>query len=74
MTVPNNPDLAQTAEVIQSMVKEAGFDLHINMMEFAASLDAEDRGDFEAYLIGWSGRVDPDGNTWSFLHTGGAQQ
>ena len=72
LTVPNNPDTAQAAEVIQSMVKEAGFDLHINLMEFAASLDAEDRGDFEAYLIAWSGRTDADGNTWSFLHTGGA--
>ncbi|HUZ64604.1 MAG TPA: ABC transporter substrate-binding protein, partial [Acetobacteraceae bacterium] len=25
-----------------------------------------------AYLIAWSGRSDPDGNMWSFLHTGGA--
>ncbi len=72
MTVPNSPDLQQAAEVIQSMEKEAGFDLHINMMEFAASLDAEDRGDFQSYLIAWSGRPDADGNTYSFLHTGGS--
>lgn len=73
MTVPNNPDLRQAAEVIQAMVREAGFDLRINAMEFASSLQAATRGDFETYLIAWSGRVDPDGNTWTFMHSRGPQ-
>ena len=73
MTVPNNPDLAQAAEVIQSMVKEAGFDLHIAMMEFAASLSPKTAATSRPIMIGWSGRTDADGNLWSFLHTGGAQ-
>ena len=30
-------------------------------MEFATSLQTADRGEFETYLIGWTGRVDPDG-------------
>jgi peptide/nickel transport system substrate-binding protein len=25
-----------------------------------------DKGDFEAYVLGWSGRADPDGNLFSF--------
>ena len=73
MTVPNNPDLRQAAEVIQSMVAEAGFELKINTMEFASSLQAASRGDFETYLIGWSGRTDPDGNIYNFLRTGTGQ-
>jgi len=73
MTVPNNPDLRQAAEVMQAMVREAGFDLKINAMEFASSLQAAARGDFETYLVAWSGRADPDGNTWSFIHTQGGQ-
>ena len=40
-------------------------------MEFASSLQAAYAGDFQAYLIGWSGRADPDGNMWQMLHTGG---
>src|SRR5690606_38842031 len=28
-------------------------------------------GDFEAFLIGWSGRIDPDGNFNDLLTTGG---
>ena len=59
------PDVLQSAEVIQSMAAEAGFDVHIQAMEFASSLAASQRGDFQAYLIGWSGRVDIDGNTYA---------
>ena len=53
------------------MVSEAGFDVKIKAMEFASSLQAAYAGDFQAYLIGWSGRADPDGNMWQMLHTGG---
>jgi peptide/nickel transport system substrate-binding protein len=42
-------------------------------MEFASSLQAAQRGEFEAYLIGWSGRVDPDGNLASFVTCRGPQ-
>lgn len=72
LTVPNNPDLRQAAEVIQSMAAEAGFEVKITAMEFASSLQAEARGDFEAYMLAWSGRVDADGNLYSFMRTGGA--
>jgi peptide/nickel transport system substrate-binding protein len=71
MMVPNSPDLLQAAQVIQAMVKPAGFDLKIQAMEFASSLAAGHAGDFQAYFIGWSGRADADGNMYSFLHTGG---
>jgi peptide/nickel transport system substrate-binding protein len=68
----NNPEILQAAEVIQSMANEAGFDVQIKAMEFASSLAAAHQGQYQAYLIGWSGRVDIDGNTYSFLHSGQA--
>ncbi|HTC10835.1 MAG TPA: ABC transporter substrate-binding protein [Acetobacteraceae bacterium] len=71
LTVTNGSDDQQTAEVIQSMERDAGFDVKIKTMEFAASLQAGYGGDFQAYMIGWSGRADPDGNMWQMLHTGG---
>ncbi|MBR0678977.1 ABC transporter substrate-binding protein [Roseomonas eburnea] len=73
MTVPNNPDLRQVGEVIQSMVAEAGFNLSLRAMEFASSLQAATRGEFQTYLVGWSGRTDPDGNIYTFTRTGGGQ-
>ncbi len=72
LTVTNNPDQQQIAEIIQSMAAEAGFDVRIKVMEFASALQAGYSGQFQMFMIGWSGRVDPDGNTWQLLHTGGA--
>lgn len=66
MMVPTNPETLQAAQVIQAMAGEAGFDIKIQATEFAASLDLAVKGDYEAYLIGWSGRTDPDGNIYNF--------
>jgi peptide/nickel transport system substrate-binding protein len=73
LTIPNSPVNRQIGEVIQAMAREAGFDVRLNAMEFASSLQAAVRGEFEAYFIGWSGRPDPDGNLWSFAHSRGPQ-
>ncbi|MGG5821814.1 ABC transporter substrate-binding protein [Falsiroseomonas sp. HW251] len=73
LTVPNNPDLRQVGEVVQSMAREAGFDVSVRAMEFASSLQAAARGEFDTYLVGWSGRPDPDGNIYAFLHSTGGQ-
>jgi len=54
------------ALVVQAMTREAGFDVKIQAAEFATSLNMADKGDFEAYVLAWSGRPDPDGNLFSF--------
>jgi peptide/nickel transport system substrate-binding protein len=64
--VPNNPESRQVAEVIQAMTKDAGFDMKIRVTEFATSLKEAEQGRFQAFFIGWSGRVDPDGNSYIF--------
>ena len=64
--VPNNPEVKQVAEVIQAMTKEAGFDIKIRVTEFATALKLAEQGDYEAFLIAWSGRTDPDGNVYIF--------
>jgi peptide/nickel transport system substrate-binding protein len=70
LLTPNQPDTRQAAEVIQSMAAEAGFDIHIAAMEATAAGQVQRSGDYQAYLNGWSGRADADGNTYQFLHTG----
>jgi peptide/nickel transport system substrate-binding protein len=42
----------------------------INPVDTAASLSAGQQGNFETYTINWSGRPDPDGNLYVFLHSG----
>ncbi len=71
LTLANEPDQAQVGEIIQAMTAEAGFEVKLKVMEFASSLQAGYAGDFQAYMIGWSGRVDPDGNMWQLLHPKG---
>ena len=67
LMVPNQPDVKQVAEVLQAMAGEAGFDFKIRLTEFATSLDEAVKGNFQVYLIGWSGRVDPDQNVINHL-------
>ncbi|WP_247880833.1 ABC transporter substrate-binding protein [Skermanella sp. TT6] len=67
LMTPNAPDSLRVAEVIQALAGEAGFDVSVNATEFATGLDRQTRGDFEAFLIGWSGRADPDGNIHIFV-------
>jgi peptide/nickel transport system substrate-binding protein len=57
------------SQVIQSMAAEAGFDLKIRVIEFATSFKQAQAGEFQIFQINWSGRIDPDGNSYVFLHT-----
>jgi peptide/nickel transport system substrate-binding protein len=72
LMIPNNPQVLQVGEVIQSMAKEVGFDVQIQAMDFGTTINASQKGDFAAWLIGWSGLLDADSNIWQFLHTGGS--
>jgi peptide/nickel transport system substrate-binding protein len=67
LMVPNQPDVKQVSEVLQAMAAEAGFELKIRLTEFATSLSEGTKGNFQVYLIGWSGRVDPDQNVINHL-------
>ena len=66
LMTPTTADGQRIAQVVQAMVKEAGFDVKIQSVEFATSLDMADKGQFDAYVLAWSGRADPDGNIFSF--------
>ena len=62
MVLVNNPRERRVGEVIQGMAREAGFTIVLRPQEFASALQDNDDGKDQAFLIGWSGRVDPDGN------------
>lgn len=70
LMVPNNPETRQVAEVIQAMAAEAGFAIKIRVTEFATSLKEAEEGRYQAFILAWSGRTDPDGNITSFAATG----
>jgi peptide/nickel transport system substrate-binding protein len=66
LMTPTTSDAQRLALVVQAMVREAGFDVKVQATEFATSLNLADKGDYDAYVLAWSGRADPDGNAFSF--------
>jgi peptide/nickel transport system substrate-binding protein len=71
--VPKGPETEAAAQVIQAMAAEAGFDMKIRVTELATSLKQAEAGEYQAYLLNWSGRIDPDGNSYIFLHSNAPQ-
>ncbi len=71
LTVDNQPVEMQAAQVIQSMANEAGFEVKIVAVEANALVAAGKAGTFDAMLVLWSGRVDPDGNVSIWLASDG---
>jgi len=71
--VNNAPEGRAVAEVVQSMVAEAGFELRIRVVEVATALKAGENGDFQLYGLTWSGRSDPDGNSVIYQTCGAPQ-
>ncbi len=69
--VTNNPVQLQLMQVIQAMASEAGINIELQAKEFATLLADQSAGEFMGSQIGWSGRVDPDGNIHQFMTTGG---
>jgi peptide/nickel transport system substrate-binding protein len=72
MVIINNPQQRRVGEVIQGMAREAGFDIALRPAEFASALKDNDDGKHQAFLIAWSGRVDPDGNIHQAQACGGS--
>ncbi len=70
LDVGTSPDNLRLGQVIQAQAKEAGFAVKVSPGEFASTLDRADTGDFDTLQVGWSGRVDPDGNLYNHTHTG----
>jgi peptide/nickel transport system substrate-binding protein len=73
LIVVNDPDNRRIGEAVKSMAAEGGFDVQLEPTEFASSLDLTDAGKYQMYRIGWSGRVDADGNITPFVQTKGSQ-
>jgi peptide/nickel transport system substrate-binding protein len=70
LMTPTSSDAQRIAQVVQAMAKEAGFEVKIQSTEFATSLNLADKGQYEAYVLAWSGRPDPDGNLQNHLGCG----
>jgi peptide/nickel transport system substrate-binding protein len=71
--VPKGAETQAVAEVVQAMAAEVGINMKIRVTEFATSLKQAEQGNYQAFMLAWSGRTDPDGNTYIFFKTGAPQ-
>jgi peptide/nickel transport system substrate-binding protein len=63
----NTPPQVQAAQMIQAMAKEVGFEVKLQALESVSLIQAGEKGDFDAILLGWPGFADPDINIYSVL-------
>lgn len=61
----------QLAQFIQAELQPAGITVNLKQETFAALNSDTTAFNFQAASLGWSGRPDPDGNMYSWFHTGG---
>jgi peptide/nickel transport system substrate-binding protein len=69
MTTNNIPINVQEAEVMQAQLAEAGITMKIKLVDSATLLTDGNNRNFELIQYQWSGRPDPDGNTFQFFKT-----
>lgn len=72
LKITPKPEEKQLGQMLQSMLGQIGVKVKIEMVEFGALLEQMRNHDYDALRIGWSGRVDPDGNAYTWFSTEGS--
>ena len=65
------PEGTRLGEVIQTQAKDAGFNVNVKPTEPNTGLQAQIKGQFNMGQNPWSGRIDPDGNLYTFHYSKG---
>jgi peptide/nickel transport system substrate-binding protein len=73
LMVPTGTVALRQAQFMQSEEAAVGIHLVIDSTDFVTSLSKADAGTYDTFQIGWSGRLDPDGNIYQFVATTGSQ-
>ncbi len=68
----NDPVTEQEMQAIQSELGKVGIKVTIQPVDFTTLLTNAIKGNFQTNLLGWSGRPDPDQNSFEFDTTGGS--
>lgn len=72
LKITPKPEEKQVGQMLQAMLSQVGIKVKLEMVEFGTLLQQMESHDFQAIRIGWSGRVDPDGNAYSWFTSKGS--
>jgi len=68
LTLVDDPVQMRVAEAIQEQEQDAGIRVRLKPVPFAEAIARQERGQFDALLLGFAGRLDPDSVIYPF-HT-----
>jgi peptide/nickel transport system substrate-binding protein len=71
MVTSEYPETVTAAQVIADELKDVGITVKIRDLDFATWLDEEGKGNFDSFMLGWLGNIDPDEFYYAQHHTGG---
>ena len=71
ITVTNSPQLVRIAQVLQAQAGAAGFKVDIRQIDPTSLITVLRGRDFDLCMAPWSGRYDPDGNTYNYFTKSG---
>ncbi len=71
ITVTNSPQMVRIAQIAQAQANEAGFRVEVKQIDPTSLITVLRQRDFDLCMSPWSGRYDPDGNTYFWFTKGG---
>ncbi|MFR9775727.1 ABC transporter substrate-binding protein [Micromonospora sp. MS34] len=71
MVTSEYPETVTAAQVIAAQLKDVGITVKIRTLDFAQWLDEQGKGNFDSFMLGWLGNIDPDEFYYAQHHTGG---
>ena len=71
VTVTNSPQMVRIAQVLQAQAGAAGFKVEVRQIDPTSLITVLRSRDFDLCMAPWSGRYDPDGNTFNYFTKGG---
>jgi peptide/nickel transport system substrate-binding protein len=72
MVTNEYPETVTAAQVMADQLSEIGVKLNIRTEDFATWLDEQAKGNFDAFMLGWLGNLDPQDFYYSQHHSDGA--
>lgn len=65
------PETVDAAQVIASQLSEVGITVEIRTLDFSTWLDEQGQGNFDSFMLGWLGNIDPDDFYYAQHHSEG---
>ncbi|RIV37547.1 ABC transporter substrate-binding protein [Micromonospora radicis] len=71
MVTSEYPETVTAAQVIAAQLEGIGVTVRIRTLDFAQWLDEQGNGNFDSFMLGWLGNIDPDEFYYAQHHSGG---